>query len=592
MKCLWLLICTSLLQIACSKDSTEDSQKPDLVFPNDIAERISDPAFLRYCYLNWDTNKDGTISKSEVIVVTSVDCSGQGIKSLSGIEYLQNLTELDCSDNDLESLDCRYNEQLTSLNFKRNRLSKIDLSGNTLLLELNCEENLLKTLNISLNPVLTSLKVNHNPLEKLNFGEHIHVLSGYTRPDVSRPDYPFIQPEFSYAGVASEYYIDLYVDTHSLTVIAPAAVRMYVTGTVENLTLEDCSALRWLECDNVGLKTLNCKSATELSYVSCTENQLKHLDLTGKKQLRYLNCKGSPLESLSVENKLTHLACDGAVGVVDVDKFTDLTHLSCSDVRLKSSDFSALQDLEYLSYKNCADKTLNISENEKLKVLNISGASALGICDLSKLKALTWFGCVGCGIKSLMLPTTTSLILDCSGNELECLDASMIGSLQLMAPGNKITSFILGEAVDARYQYCFRQTSDNLKITSRLYDAKYSYIRLESSLKILDLSECFGRCGFELPSSLEMTFGGNPALNLEFQIISGSASLKVSGSAMTQLPIFRNYATGSLSFRRLDLSECPSLISIGGNNFSVNILILKEGQQIPSGIHADRIEYC
>jgi len=71
------------------------------------------------------------------------------IGSLEGIEEFKNLIELDCSDNQLISLDVSKNTNLTVLNCNKNQLTTIDVFNNTDLKTLHCNSNQLTSLDLS-----------------------------------------------------------------------------------------------------------------------------------------------------------------------------------------------------------------------------------------------------------------------------------------------------------------------------------------------------------------------------------------------------------------------------------------------------------
>ena len=93
-----------------------DTTFPDAVFRGYIAE-------------NADTDKDSLLSESEIAGVTGLDVSGMGIQDLRGIGYFTALESLDCSDNELTSLDLSANTALQTLNAGGNRLD-IELDEN------------------------------------------------------------------------------------------------------------------------------------------------------------------------------------------------------------------------------------------------------------------------------------------------------------------------------------------------------------------------------------------------------------------------------------------------------------------------------
>ena len=96
-------------------------------------------------------------------------CGDQyGWNSLRGIEFFENLEELDCSNGFLEELDLSKNKKLKKLDCAGNRLIYLDLSANTELEEVDCSYNQLKSLSFTKNKKLLSINVGNNPLESLD----------------------------------------------------------------------------------------------------------------------------------------------------------------------------------------------------------------------------------------------------------------------------------------------------------------------------------------------------------------------------------------------------------------------------------------
>ena len=138
---------------------------------------------------NFDTNKDGSLSDTEIAAVEAIDCYGKGISNLKGIEYFTSLDILWCADNQLTALDVSentalrflscYTNQLTTLDVDKNtaleelycysnQLTKLDVSKNTALTDLHCKDNQLTTLDVSKNTALTDLDCRKNQLTSLD----------------------------------------------------------------------------------------------------------------------------------------------------------------------------------------------------------------------------------------------------------------------------------------------------------------------------------------------------------------------------------------------------------------------------------------
>jgi len=85
-----------------------------------VIVEIPDSNFKAYLIENFDTNKDGNISLSEVKAVKVIDCSDRDIKDLNGIEKFENLERLICSNNELNELNLIYNKKLNWLDCRNN----------------------------------------------------------------------------------------------------------------------------------------------------------------------------------------------------------------------------------------------------------------------------------------------------------------------------------------------------------------------------------------------------------------------------------------------------------------------------------------
>ena len=92
-------------------------------------ETFPDEAFRAYVSENVDVSHNGNLNEGEINSVTTMDVSGLGIRSLQGMEYFTALESLDCSDNELTSLDLSKNTNLRSLDADNNSLDVV-LDGN------------------------------------------------------------------------------------------------------------------------------------------------------------------------------------------------------------------------------------------------------------------------------------------------------------------------------------------------------------------------------------------------------------------------------------------------------------------------------
>ena len=119
-------------------------------------------ANFRTIVKNFDTNKDGNLSDTEIAAVEKIYCTKKGITNLKGIEYFTALKKLKCFENQLTSLDVSKNTALTYLDCYSNQLTSLDVSKNTALTGLYCSNNQLTELDVSKNTALTELNCSKN----------------------------------------------------------------------------------------------------------------------------------------------------------------------------------------------------------------------------------------------------------------------------------------------------------------------------------------------------------------------------------------------------------------------------------------------
>lgn len=163
------------------KSNCANVMQVEVGIDGDITNEFTDTNFLAEVRTALGKNNDDSISKAEVLTITSLDVSDKSIHNLNGIEYFRKLkdlvcyfnflTSLDASGNtDLETIDCSYNENLESLNVSKNtRLKNLD-SNYCALSSLDVSHcGKLELLNFC-DCYVTEMDLSHNPLLETYFG--------------------------------------------------------------------------------------------------------------------------------------------------------------------------------------------------------------------------------------------------------------------------------------------------------------------------------------------------------------------------------------------------------------------------------------
>ncbi len=259
------------------------------------AAHFPDEKFRESILDGLDKDKNGYLSTKEAAEATSLQCESEGITSLKGIEYLTELTLLDCSNNQLTELDVSKNTKLEWLNCGGNALTKLDVSKNTKLETLSCGGNALTKLDVSKNTALDELLCSSNQLTKLDVSNNTALaflncyINQLTELDLSNnPELVYLDCEvckLKKLNVRKNTKLEtLYCDVNQLT----------------ELDVSGCAKLYNLDCGGNQLTKLDVSKNTALAYLYCNSNQLTSLDMSGCKELRYLYCYNNKLAELNI----------------------------------------------------------------------------------------------------------------------------------------------------------------------------------------------------------------------------------------------------------------------------------------------------
>ncbi len=331
------------------------------------ATYFPDAVFRQYVTDNFDTTKDGKLSKIELLAVSKIKVNRKAISNLRGVEFFTVLKELNCSTNNLTALDVSRNTKLerldcgcnaiTSLVVVRNtalkslicygnQLGSLDVSRNTALQELNCFECGLTALDLSRNTALEYLECGCNSLPALDVSKNTALQSLYCFMD------------------------GLYkLDTSNNTALVEInCSRNYLS----ELDLSKNTNLKYLKCIYSYLHALDVSKNTALEHLDCGSNYLTVLNLSKNTALEYLDCDCNDLTALNVSKntKLVSLICYGnKLTVLDLSKNMALKELMCYSNNLTSLDVSKNEALAVLNFWGFNDNdviSLNLNKNTEL----------------------------------------------------------------------------------------------------------------------------------------------------------------------------------------------------------------------------------
>ncbi|NHF59156.1 DUF5011 domain-containing protein, partial [Flavobacteriaceae bacterium TP-CH-4] len=362
---------------------------------------------------------DRLVPTANIVRVTGLDISGRGIEDLTGIEAFTNLTTLNCSNNQLRSLnlnqnvalqvvDCSSNQLsflaarsssvLERLDCSQNELTGVDLSQNSSLMFLSCFNNRLTRLDLSENNNLLEILCFGNQLTELNLrnGNNTSIVSfdSTDNPNlacIEVDDVTYSLANWPAKDASTDYrtncddnvtyipddnfeqaLIDLGYDNTGLDDYVP-------TANIDNLDILDVSnngisdftgieaftALTRLECANNLLTSLNLRNNVNLTHVNAPANRLNSVDFTRNPALRLLNITNNRLTSIDVSQNpdlATFRCSQNQLTSLAVDSNDNLSSLACSQ--------NLLTELDLSSNGNLASFDASDNQLEKLNIDN------------------------------------------------------------------------------------------------------------------------------------------------------------------------------------------------------------------------------
>ncbi|WP_299675499.1 T9SS type A sorting domain-containing protein [uncultured Tenacibaculum sp.] len=374
---------------------------------------------------NINANGDDEIQVSEALGYNgTIKCSSKEIVDLTGIEAFENITELDCKFNDIETINLSKNTKLEILDCSQNELRNIDVRNNTLLERLTVGDNEISILDVSNNSRLTWLSCGSSKLTSLDVSNNLELRTllclgnELTTLDVSKN----LELEGLYCGI----------------------------NKLTSLNVTNNTKLRSLSFLLNEVKTIDLSKNIDLTDVDCSNNQLRGLDLSNSPELNSIRCNDNRLRSLNVRNGNNTNFFDFSI---DFTRNPDLTCIEVDD-KAYSDDVWATYKDESASYsEDCGETPEEViyipDANFKSVLLADPNINTNGDEEIQISEAINYSGEIDCRDKSIKDLTGVEefvnlSLLDCSNNEVESINVSMLKKLEgLYAANNQLTSLDL-----------------------------------------------------------------------------------------------------------------------------------------------------
>ncbi len=342
------------------------------------------------------------------------------------------LQSLNCSGNELSTLNLVRNTQLQQLSCIENRFTSLNLQFNTLLKELSCAENQLSSLNISKNTALEKLSCEKNQITSLDLSKNAHLKK-------------LVCSENKITGV----------DVSQNTLLEELSCEK---NQISSLDLSKNTLLKKLECNHNQLSSIDLSNNPQLVELRFTDNKISSIDLSSLALLKTLNCSRNQLSSIDVSNnsELQNFFCNGnPLASLNISNNKKLKNLGFNNVQLTSIDVSNNFWLEGLWCDKNQLTTLNLSQNPNLKILNCT-SNSLSTLDLSQNKNLEELNCGNNPLSTLNLSQNTNLKeLNCANSSLPTLDLSQNTNLkELDCSGNQFSMLDFSNNSAIKTIYC------------------------------------------------------------------------------------------------------------------------------------------
>ena len=361
---LCLVMVFSLLPFTASAASSgtpiNDMNFPDPVFREYVRKIAGGPA----------------LTNEKVRQIEALDVSDDNIKevlgkrdpitSLRGIKYLKYVKDLNCSGQELKTLNLELNSRVEKLNCSGNKLTDLwlDPRGNSLKY-LTCSVNELTALDLSKSSELTELSCSSNKLTSLDLSANTKLQKIVAQTNALTTLDTRNLPELTHLYLWGNHdlkSIDVSKNT-KLEILSAAH------GKLTSLDVSNNRKLVELYVYNNQLTALDVRSNYMLKKLGCYENQLTALDLSSNVSLEDLGVNDNPITELDLraQSNLQKLSCSAMkLKKLDVSRCTELLKLYCNDNQIETLDLRSNKKLRALECQNNRLSWLNLSSNTAL----------------------------------------------------------------------------------------------------------------------------------------------------------------------------------------------------------------------------------
>lgn len=256
-------------------------------------------ANFRAVVKTYDTDKNGYLSDAEISRVININCKGQGITNLKGIEYFTALQGLWCENNKIKTVNLKSNRDLRGVWCAYNPITSLDFSENPELTWVYCFNCKLTSLDFSKNPHLAYLECNTNTgLKSLNLSQNQeleHLMCGscaLTTLDLSP------NPRLTHLDAFRNGMTSINISKNTKL----KRLNIWDNPKLGNVSVSHLPELQFYSCANNGVTAVDVTHNPQLQKLVVSYNDITTLDLSKNPRLAYLDCGKNPLDKLDISH--------------------------------------------------------------------------------------------------------------------------------------------------------------------------------------------------------------------------------------------------------------------------------------------------
>jgi surface protein len=446
---------------------------------------------------------NGQVFTSDVSGVTSLDVSNKNINDLTGNEDFIGLTNLNCSQNNLASLNLANLIDLVVLDCNNNNLSILDISNNLNLEELILHSNNVGNLNVDNHLNLTNLTCYSNNINTLNVDNNLALnilnCAGNNLNNLNVDN----NISLTSLSCSNNNLNVLNVDNNTaLTTLACS------TNSLSNLNVDNNTLLTYFECAANNLTSLNVSNNTALTWLNFYQNSITSVNLVNNINLIIVAVSSNDLSSLNVKN-----GNNTSISSLYADDNPNLTCIEVDDAVYSATNWSNIDPQTSFS-EDCnppvtlipdtnfeqalidsgidSDGAINgqvfTSDVSGLASLDVSNKNISNLTGIEDFIGLTELRCNDNSLTALNIANNTALTtLDCYNNSLSALNVEVnVALLELTSHHNNYNTLDVSNNALLTKLYCGSSNLTSLDISNNTALADFSCS--SSSLNNLDVS--------------------------------------------------------------------------------------------------------